>query len=306
MARTARRVEDLLDEDPELGSALQLLLDRTDDGQEEVTWSDVRYDLTSGQWGRLIETGVLADREDGFTVANPDEVAEALSGESVSARPSKSTSKGSGDSSGGVTWTTWDKVAAVAAVGLFAGYSMPAVRDAIGSTLNVVLGPLDAALPFYAVVMALALITGLYSTLLQANLMDMEVVGEYQARMQDIQARQKAAKERGDEEEIEAIQKEQMEAMGDQLGMFKAQFRPMVWIMLLTIPVFLWMYWMILEGRVVQIENSIVVPLVGQATWRQSVLGPVQLWIVWYFVCSMAFTQVIRKALNIQTTPTPS
>jgi uncharacterized membrane protein (DUF106 family) len=29
-----------------------------------------------------------------------------------------------------------------------------------------------------------------------------------------------------------------------------------------------------------------------------------QLWIIWYFLCSMGFTQLIRKALNIQTTPT--
>jgi uncharacterized membrane protein (DUF106 family) len=95
-----------------------------------------------------------------------------------------------------------------------------------------------------------------------------------------------------------------MDAMSDQLGMFKAQFRPMVWIMLFTIPVFLWMYWMILDGRIATVENTLTIPFAGENPWRQSVAGPIQLWIIWYFICSMAFTQVIRKGLNIQTTPT--
>jgi uncharacterized membrane protein (DUF106 family) len=90
--------------------------------------------------------------------------------------------------------------------------------------------------------------------------------------------------------------------MGDNLGMFKEQFRPMVWIMLLTIPVFLWMYWMILTQGVGSLE--VTMPLVGEVSWRQGVVGPLQAWILWYFVCSMGFSQLIRKSLNLQTTPT--
>jgi uncharacterized membrane protein (DUF106 family) len=96
-----------------------------------------------------------------------------------------------------------------------------------------------------------------------------------------------------------------MEAMGDQMGMFKEQFRPMVWIMLFTIPVFLWMYYRILAGdpTLAPQPGRMVMPLLGEITWQEGVLGPLQAWIVWYFVCSMAFTQVVRKSLNIQTTP---
>jgi len=162
-------------------------------------------------------------------------------------------------------------------------------------------------LPFFAVVMVLALFTGLYSTLLQANLMDMEVMGAYQERMSEIQERRKEAKERGDDEALEEIQEEQMEAMADNLGMFKEQFRPMVWIMVLTIPVFLWMYWAIgfrSGGEGVYNTAMVTVPFAGEREWTYPLLGPIQVWIVWYFLCSMAFTQVIRKSLNIQTTPT--
>jgi uncharacterized membrane protein (DUF106 family) len=152
------------------------------------------------------------------------------------------------------------------------------------------------------VILVLAVVTGLYTTLLQANLMDMDKMAKYQERMQEMQDRRKAAKERGDDDALDEIQEEQMEAMGDNLGMFKEQFRPMVWIMLLTVPVFLWMYWMILSGEAVT-PATITMPLIGERSWQQGVLGPLQAWILWYFVCSMSFNQLLRKSLNIQTTP---
>ncbi len=309
MARTAQKVESLISEDPALAEALTIVLEETDDGSEEVAWADVRDDLSSGQWGRLIEQGVLVDGEDGFRLADPEEVKAGL-GQGDGADTTASTSAPDGEPPE-VNWSTYDKAAGVASLGLFAGYSIPTVRNAIGTVLDLFLGPLDTLLPFYVVIMALAVLTGLYSTLLQANLMDMEIMGAYQGRMKEIQERQKAAKERGDDEELEKIREEQMDAMGDQLGMFKAQFRPMVWIMLFTIPVFLWMYWKILpgaQGTVIDpADVSVVMPLVGELGekgWTAGVLGPIQAWILWYFLCSMAFTQVIRKALNIQTTPT--
>ena len=286
-------------------AALEVVFERTDGGKSEVAWTDVRDDLTSGQWGRLIETGILADGEEGFEIADPDVVAEVVADEETAAAASKAVAESGEEDEG---WSIWDKAAAAGSIGMFAGYSIPSVRNAIGSSINVLLGPVDALLPFFVVILLLATLTGLWSTLLQANLMDMDKMSEYQQRMKDIQERQKAAKERGDDEEVEAIREEQMEAMGDQLGMFKLQFRPMVWIMLFTIPVFLWMYWKILpsgSGTVIGVEPTVVMPLVGPLdTWTQGVVGPVQAWIVWYFLCSMAFTQIIRKALNIQTTPT--
>ena len=306
MARSAQKVRTLVEGDPGLMDALEVVFERTDGGKSEVEWADVRDDLSSGQWGRLIETGILSDGEEGFLIGDPDAVAEVVSDDDAVAAAERAATESDADDEG---WSTWDKAAAVGSIGMFAGYSIASVRNVIGSSIDLLLGPLDALLPFFVVILLLATLTGLWSTLLQANLMDMEKMSGYQQRMKDIQKRQKAAKERGDEEEIEAIREEQMEAMGDQLGMFKAQFRPMVWIMLLTIPVFLWMYWKILPaggGQVVGVEPTLVMPLIGELTngWTQGVVGPVQAWIVWYFLCSMAFTQIIRKALNIQTTPT--
>jgi len=296
MARIERKVRDLVSSDSGMREALELVLDRSEDG--EIRWVDVRDDLTSGQWGRLIEKGILVDGEEGFAIEDPEAVRAGLE------EPDDDDS----DDEGGSSWSQYDKGAAVVTVGLFAGYSWAPMRNLIGNAMHTALGPLAEQMPFYAVVMVLALATGLYSTLLQANLMNMDKMSMYQERMQDLQERRKEAKENDDQEALDAIQEEQMEAMGDQMGMFKEQFRPMVWIMFLTIPVFLWMYWAVGIGGAEQVIDlePIVLPLVGERQWRDPVAGPMQAWIVWYFLCSMGFTQVIRKGLNIDMTPSTS
>jgi uncharacterized membrane protein (DUF106 family) len=296
MARIEQKVRDLVSDDAEMESVVRTVLDSAEDG--EVKWVDVRDDLSSGQWGRLIEKGVLVDGDAGFRLADAEATRDALGDGSTAATSST-------DDDDGASWSKWDKGAAGISVALMAGYSWAPMRNVIGTAMDVALGPLNTALPFYAVVMILAVVTGLYSTLLQANLMDSERMGKYQEKMQEIQEKRKAAKERGDDEALDRIQDEQMEAMGDQMGMFKEQFRPMVWIMFLTIPVFLWMYWKVGIGDPSSGQfGTMVLPFRGTVAWKDQILGPIQVWIVWYFICSMGFTQIIRKGLNIDISPT--
>jgi len=294
MARTAPKVERLADEGEAMTDALATVLDVADE-KGTVTWSDVSDDLSSGEWGRLIESGLLIDVDgEGFVVDDPDGVREAL--EESDAEPESDDDEG---------WSKWDKLAGLGTLGLFAGYSLNSVRDAIGGVLDVVLGPLNELVPFYIVILILATFTGLTSTILQDNLMDMSGMSQHQEKMKKIKERRKEAKERGDDEALDRIEEEQMELMTDQMGMFKQQFRPMVWIMLINIPVFLWLYYMVFGGQLDIADPVIIMPIVGEVTaWQAGVIGPLQAWIVWYFLCSLSLTQMIRKALNVQTSPT--
>jgi uncharacterized membrane protein (DUF106 family) len=292
MPRTAHKVDELAEEGESMTDALAAVLEVADE-QGTVTWSDVSDDLTTGQWGRLIETGLLVDADgEGFVVDDPEGVREAL-GEADPAS----------DEEADGSWTTYDKAAGVGALGIMIGYLDPNIRAVIGSTLDVLLGPLSSALPFYMMILVLAVLTGLWSTILQDNLMNMDIMSDYQEKNKELRERRKQAKERGDDEALQEIQKEQMAMMSENAGMFKAQFRPMVWIMLLTIPVFLWMYWMILDVGVGQ-GTVIVMPLIGEVTDWNAGVGPMPAWIIWYFVCSMGFAQIMRKALNVRTSPT--
>jgi len=296
MARTAPKVERLAEDGEAMTDALSTVLAAAEENGT-VTWSDVSDDLTSGEWGRLIESGLLIDADgEGFVIDDPEGVREAL--EESDAAPSDD------DEDSG--WSKWDKLAGLGTLGLFAGYSMTSVRDVIaGGVIDIVLGPLNDMLPFYVVILVLAIITGTTSTILQDNLMDMSGMGDHQEKMEDLKERRKAAKERDDQEALDRLEEEQMELMTDQMGMFKQQFRPMVWIMLVNIPLFLWLYYMVFGGHIDVSAPVIIMPIFGNVeAWANGIAGPVQAWIVWYFLCSLSFTQIIRKALNVETTPT--
>ena len=314
MARTAEKAESLASESQSMSDALERVLAVADD-KGTVQWSDVSDDITSGEWGRLIEQGILVDVDgEGFVVDDPEGVRDALgiSEPEITDSTDSSTSDSSDSGSSADTddededegWSRWDKMAAVATIALFLGYSQAPIRNTVGGVLDIALGPLANVLPFYIMILVLAVFTGLNSTILQGKLMNMDKMGEYQERMQEIQERRKAAKERGDDEALEEIQQEQMDAMGDQLGMFKEQFRPMVWIMLVNIPVFLWIYYMVQTGAMVSGSGPVMVlPIMGEISSWNARIGPMWAWIIWYFVCSMSFTQIVRKALDVQTTP---
>lgn len=317
MGRTGEKVRSLVAEDPAFADALRVILERAGHTDDEpapdggtqphtVQWGDVSDELTSGQWGRLIEAGLLYDADgDGFAVSDPSEIRAALDDDSVETDVEDDEDSG---------WTIYDKLAGLVALALLPSYYFDSIRDIVGQAADLVLGPFDAVLPFFAVVFVLSVLLGLYSTLFQAALTDTEKMGKIQQKMSDIQDRQKAARERGDDAALERIQDEQMDAMSDQLGMFKTMFRPMVWIMLLTIPGFVWMYWKLgVRGggaeHIIQAERHIIMPIIGQVSWTGAdgrIGGIAPVWLVWYFVCSFAFRLIIQKTLNLQTTPQTS
>ncbi|WP_408957613.1 DUF106 domain-containing protein [Natrinema sp. 74] len=315
MTRTAEKIDALVREDSSMADALESVREAADRNGGEVQWADVGDELTSGQWGRLIEKGVLIDGDEGFEIADREAFDRALDGDGDGGGTAAADIDIDEDES---SWSQWDKLAGLAALLLMPGYWFNSIRNVVGSTVNAVLGPIDAVLPFYAVILTVALITGLYSSLLQANLMNTERMGKYQERLQavqdeqkDLRKQKKEAEERGAsdaeierlENELERAREEQMEAMADNLGMFKEQFRPMVWIMLLTIPMFLWMYWKIRTEGLTGAEATAILPIAGAVDWQSGLVGPMPAWIVWYFLCSMGFSQLLRKSLNIDMSP---
>lgn len=85
---------------------------------------------------------------------------------------------------------------------LFAGYWNTGIRDVIASFDNILLAPITNLLPFHIVVLLLAIVTGLYSTVLQSQLMDHEKLQTYRKRMNELKERREAAKERGDKDAL--------------------------------------------------------------------------------------------------------
>lgn len=309
MSQAKRKTRELIEEDPELEPVLETLLE-IQDGEGSVEWKDIRGDATSGQWGRLIEKGVLEDADgEGFRIADTEGVRNVLG---LEHEPVATDVPEVEDVDTG--WSYLDKAAAlVGAFFIVFGYRDPEVQAAIGEFLDTFILPLHSVgLPYYLVILFLATLTGLYSSYLQLYLMDWDWISAQQDKIQSIQSELKEAQLGDDDARQKELQDEQREVMGEQMKMFKMQFKPSVWIMVITIPIFIWMYWnfttrggnppAILDtlGAMPQIQ----MPFVGESTmsFDQRVLPYIpigQAWFVWYILCSFGFGQIMRKVLGV-------
>ncbi len=169
------------------------------------------------------------------------------------------------------------------------------LRDGLGVATGHLLGWLPEILPFHVVLFILAAITGLYASLIQKYTMDWEYLRSSQEKMKTLQRRMKEAQLSGDQSRIQAMQNEQMKMVADQGKMMQMQFKPMLYIGIISIPLFMWAYSFISANP----EMRMIFPFWGEQLINATVLGPILYWFYWYFVCSLPVSQIIRKALDI-------
>ncbi|NYT02827.1 MAG: DUF106 domain-containing protein [Methanosarcinales archaeon] len=167
-------------------------------------------------------------------------------------------------------------------------------REQIGTVMEVVIGWLPQILPFHMVLFVLAAVTGLYASLIQKYTMDWDFLREQQVKMRSFQAQMRAAQLAGDKAKQQQLSQQQMDMMGDQGKMMKMQFKPMAYIGIVSIPLFMWAYLYIGEHQI--LFNF---PFWGPHDINSQVLGPIFYWFYWYFICSIPVSQMIRKALDI-------
>ncbi|HWQ65186.1 MAG TPA: EMC3/TMCO1 family protein [Methanospirillum sp.] len=184
----------------------------------------------------------------------------------------------------------------ILAMGLIMLASIEVVRVGIGTSLNVVLGPLVDTLqiPFYIVILLLSAMTGFYSSIIQKYTIDYRKMKETQNKMKDFQKDYREAMLSKDEKRIKKIEAKRDTMMKDQLEMSQAQFKPMGYIMVITLPIFFWLYF-----RLNHYDAMITMPFFGSVHLTAAILGPVPAWMIWYMLCSISLSQVIRKALDI-------
>ncbi|MBU4373147.1 MAG: DUF106 domain-containing protein [Euryarchaeota archaeon] len=172
---------------------------------------------------------------------------------------------------------------------------IPGFMDKIGNIMGTLLNPLLTLLPLHMIIFVLAAITGLYASLIQKYTMDWGLMRRVQERMKNIQKEFRQAQLSDNKQKIKKLEAQRAEMMGDQMEMMKQQFKPMLYISIISIPLFFWMYLVISQNP----DASMVFPFWGEQKLTGALLGPFQYWLFWYFLCSIPASQMTRKALNI-------
>lgn len=292
---------DTLHEDDALAAALSTVLDEAEAGDGTVVWADVRDRLAPVEWGRLLDHGLLVPAGDRFVVDDPTAARELLArmdldgADEPASAPDSATSESPADTGG---WSRTDKLAGVAAVGLMASYQLPGARDLIGQSVDTVLGPVAATLPFAATITLLAVVTALVSTTIRRRLQTKSEMDHLKERMTEVRERLADARDRGDDEAVERLQAQQQELMGQQLSMFKHMLKPMAWTVLISAPVFLWLSWLVVAPAAAITPTATVFPMLGRIVWTAKVVGPLQVWTVWYIGTSMVSNLTINKTVD--------
>lgn len=168
-------------------------------------------------------------------------------------------------------------------------------RMQVGEVVELLLGPLPDILPFHIMLFVMAAITGLYASLIQKYTMDWELMRRVQDQMKNFQKEFREAQLADNQAKVKKLEVERSAMMNDQMQMTKQQFKPMAYISIISLPLFMWAYLYIGEHP----DPILIFPFWGEKMLTGFALGPIQYWIYWYFICSLPISQIIRKSLNI-------
>jgi uncharacterized membrane protein (DUF106 family) len=194
----------------------------------------------------------------------------------------------------------WDKygiyIALMFMMLMMFSYSIDWLRVGVGQGIDVVFAPLldGFKIPFYILIVILSALTGLYSSIIQKYTIDYEKMTGAQDRMKEFQTEYREAQLSQDEKKIKKLEAKKDRIMKEQLEMSQNQFKPMAYILVLTVPIFFWLLF-----RLGQVKSTITLPYAGTIGLHDPALWIIPAWILWYMICSITISQVIRKSLNI-------
>ncbi|MDD5143215.1 EMC3/TMCO1 family protein [Methanoregula sp.] len=175
-------------------------------------------------------------------------------------------------------------------------YTVEWLRVGVGQAIDTLFAPLlvTFGIPFYVLIIILSALTGLYSSIVQKYTIDYDKMTESQERMKEFQKEYREATLSQDEKKIKKLDAKKDRMMKDQLELSQQQFKPMTYILVLSVPIFFWLLY-----RLGQTTATITMPYFGTVDLNAAIVWIIPAWILWYMICSITLSQVIRKALNI-------
>ena len=176
------------------------------------------------------------------------------------------------------------------------------LRNPIGQAMNVLLGGLVTSLhvPMFITILLLSVITGAYSSLLLNRFVDQEKVKESQAVMKEFQKEYREAQLAGDKAKQKKLEPRRAEVMELSMEVQSQTMKPMPYILIISLPLFGWLSYIMYSASLSSyIPTTINLPYFGELAYTHGVILGMPVWLIWYLLCSLVFTQVIRKTLGM-------
>jgi uncharacterized membrane protein (DUF106 family) len=180
------------------------------------------------------------------------------------------------------------------------------LRQPIGEAMNVVLGGLvtNLQVPLFITILLLSVITGSYSSLLLNQFVDQQQVKQSQAKMKEFQKVYREAQLAGDKGKLKKLEDERAEVMQLSMDIQAQTMKPMPYILIISLPLFAWLSYIMNPSLPTfsYVSPTITLPWYPSSVtlaYTHGVILGFPVWLIWYLVCSLVFTQVIRKTLGM-------
>lgn len=295
--------EELLDEffreaDKDELRELVSLSDKT----SEFGWNDIDHeevDFGTKVWGKAIEYGIIRKSNDKYILNSRSQISQYLSDNWSMGSSSESDADDEEDTVDRselpdldydkAKWNRKDKLAALMGGVSMLGFSFEPIRQVIFGTIGLPFTFLLEFLPFFAVIFVIALVTSIWSVVVREMIHDISI-DDFRENLSAL---------RGDGSGFgmpdDATQEEEEEMMRIQQSMMKAQFRPMGWIVCISIPLIVWIF----TTSTIIGHGVILFPLIGEFVWSSTIIGPLRVWIFWYIICSIPMSVIVKNILAV-------
>ncbi len=176
------------------------------------------------------------------------------------------------------------------------------LRNPIGQAMNSLVGGLVTSLhiPMFITILLFSVITGSYSSLLLNRFVDQDRVKESQAEMREFQKEYREAQLAGDKGKLKKLEPRRAEVMELSMEVQSQTMKPMPYILIVSLPIFGWLSFIMYSSTLSSyVSTTINLPFFGALAYTQGVILGFPVWLIWYLLCSLVFTQVIRKTLGM-------
>lgn len=192
-------------------------------------------------------------------------------------------------------------------------------RLMLGLAIDPVMTPF-APLKFHITIFILAILTGIYSNLIQKYTVDFQKLKNFQKIQTEFQKEYIDAMKKNNKPKLEQLEKRKREIQVMQAEVLNMQMKSMGYTLIVTIPIFSWLWEKVavsyellyggdLYGNITQTLPEafvstinpelfkIVVPFSGVVHVAETFIFP--WWLFWYLVCSIALGQIIKNVMKV-------
>ncbi|AEA46972.1 DUF106 domain-containing protein [Archaeoglobus veneficus] len=179
-------------------------------------------------------------------------------------------------------------------------------RYSLANSVAPLLDPL-LALPIHVVIFILASITATYSSIIQKYAVDMQKFKEIHEKVLAFQKEYMEAMKQNNQYKLKKLEEKRPEIQKLQGEMMGMQFRSMFYTVVVTLPIFYWLWVRIYDitpevhyKGYYGLESKFMVTVPFSGTIHVS--EPIFIlpwWIFWYFMCSVLLSQFIKKVFKL-------